>query len=91
MKLNKRKCRKFSNPDLKMQINNGILHAEQVGYIVRTAVRTIDRHRILILYVHSREKAAGGDFRPLWTVFQSRDDYITLERRWQHSMEESRI
>lgn len=81
MKLDKRKCRKFAGSGLKMQPGNGILHADQVGYIVCTAVRTIDRHRTLVLYVCSRGKAAGGDFRPLWTVFQSRDDYITLERK----------
>lgn len=79
--LNKRKCRKFANPDMKMAAGNGILHAEQIDYIIRTAVRIIDHHKTLILYVYSRTQALQGDYCPLWTVFQGKDDFITLERR----------
>ena len=79
--LNKRKCRKFANPDMKMAAGNGILHAEQIDYIIRTAVRIIDHHKTLILYVYSRTQALQGDYCPLWTVFQDRDDFITLECR----------
>lgn len=42
MKLNKRKCRAFANPDLKFSQNNGVLHASQISYIVRTAIKIID-------------------------------------------------
>lgn len=80
MKLNKKECRKFAEPGLKMQLNNGLLHASQVEYIVRTAVRVIDRHKILILYIYQREKAAQGDVRPCMAVFQGRDDFATLAR-----------
>lgn len=79
--LNKRKCRKFANPDLKMITGCGLLHAEQVGYIIRTAVKIIDHHKTLILYVYPRIQAVKGDFRPLWAVFQDNDDFITLESR----------
>ncbi len=79
--LNKRECRKFANPDLKMITGNGLLHAEQVDYIIRTAVKNIDHHRILVLYVYPRIQAAQGDFSPRWTVFQDKDDYITLARK----------
>lgn len=79
--LNKRECRKFANPDLKMITGCGLLHAEQVGYIIRTAVKIIDHHKTLILYVYPRIQAVKGDFRPLWAVFQDKDDYITLECR----------
>lgn len=81
MKLNKRKCRKFADPDTKMQINRGLLHAEQIKYIIRTAVKIIDRHKILILYIHPREKAAQGDFKPIMTMFHCRNDFATLEFR----------
>ena len=79
--LNKRKCRKFAEPDLKMAAGNGILHADQIDYVIRTAVKIIDHHKTLVLYVYPRMQAVQGDFRPLWTVFQNKDDFITLEYR----------
>lgn len=81
MKLNKRKCRKFAEPDLKMAAGNGLLHAGQIDYIIRAAVKLIDHHKTLVLYVYPRIQAVRGDFRPLWTVFQNKDDFITLEHR----------
>lgn len=81
MKINKRKCRKFADPGLKMNAGSGILHADQIDYIIRTAVKLIDHHKTLILYVYSRAQAAQGDFRPLWVVFQTKDDFITLARK----------
>ena len=81
MKINKKECRKFADPGTKMQLNNGLLHAGQIVYIVRTDVRIIDRHKILILYIHTREKAAQGDFKPCMTMFHCQDDFMTLEHR----------
>lgn len=78
MKINKRKCRKYAEPGCKMDINNGLLHAKQVPYILRSAIRNIGGQRILVLYIYSREKAAAGEKRPLWIVFQSRTEYTTL-------------
>lgn len=92
MKINKRAYRKQSAPVLKMNRNNGLLHAEQIKYIVRTAMKNIDGRRLLLLYVYSRKQAAAGDFQPQWTVFQSKTDYITLARqedgtvRWRMSV-----
>lgn len=81
MKLNKRECRKFADPGTKMQLSSGLLHAEQIKYIIRTDVKIIDCHKILILYIHPREKAAQGDFKPCMTMFQRRNDFATLEFR----------
>lgn len=78
MKLIKRECRKFADPGIKMPLNNGILHAGQVKYIVRTAIKVINHHKTLILYLYDRRKAAQGDFNPCMTIFQSTDDFITL-------------
>lgn len=78
MKLNKKECRRYAGPELTMTPDHGLLHAPQVDYIVRTEVKVIDRHRTLILFVYPRAQAAHGDFHPLWTVFHTRDDYITL-------------
>lgn len=82
MKMDKRECRASADPGLKMKTDNGILHAEQVDYIIRTTVKIIDHHKIFILYVYSRGQAAQGDCRPMWTVFQYHEkDYATLERK----------
>lgn len=77
MKLNKKACRKYADPGLVIPSGHGLLHAEQVHYIVRSAVRIIDHHRTLVLYVYPREQTAC----PRWVVFQCRDDFITLEQR----------
>ena len=81
MKLDRRKCRKHAAMELKIPKSNGLLYAEQVEYLIRTAVKVIDHHRILILYVYSRADAVEGDFRPKFTVFQGKDDFVTLARK----------
>ena len=81
MKINKRECRKFADPGFKMNQNHGLLHAEKVKYIVRTAVKNIGRKRLLVLYIYLREQAAAGTFQPALTMFQSRTEYVTLCRR----------
>ena len=81
MKINKRECRKFADPGLKMNQNHGLLHAEEVKYIVRTAVKNIGGKRLLVLYIYLREQAAAGNFKPVLTMFQSRTEYVTLCRR----------
>ena len=78
MKLSKRECRKYANPELKMNAESGLLHAEQINYVVRTAVKIIDRHKTLILYVYSREQAAHENASPCMAVFHCQDDFITL-------------
>lgn len=81
--LNKKVLRQFAdnNPAPIIPANHGLLHAQQVDYIIRTAVRIIGHRRTLVLYVYDRAKAADGDFTPAWTVFQAGVDYITLARR----------
>ena len=83
MEIKKRECRKFADPELRMNRNHGLLHATKVKYIVRTAVKNIGGKRLLVLYIYQREQAAEGNFRPVWTMFQSRNEYITLFRREQ--------
>lgn len=81
MKLNKRECRKFADPCLKLNPRNGIMNAGQVDFIVRVAVKIIDRHKTLVLWLYSREQASQGDDRPCMAVFQGRDDFVTLEQK----------
>ena len=81
--LDKKALRKYAadNPAPAIPPGHGLLHAPQVAYIVRTAVRIIGHRRTLVLYVYDRERAASGDSRPAWTMFQAGEDYITLAQR----------
>ena len=79
--LNKRECRRFADPCLKMKKGSGLLHAGQIDYIIRTAVKMIGHHKTLVLYAYSRTQAEQGSFQPCYTVFQSRDDFITLAQK----------
>ena len=81
MKINKRKCRAYAVPDRKLSSANGILHAKQINCIVTAAVKTIAHHRTLVLYIYPREQAVRGDYKPLWTMFHIKDDFLTLERK----------
>lgn len=83
--LNKRACRKYADPRLKLA-DNGLLHAEQVDYIIRAAIKLIDHHRVLVLYIYDRSEAEQGNCTPHWTVFQTRDDYATLEQQKDGSL-----
>ena len=79
--LNKKKCRRFALSNLRIDARQGIFSAKQIGYVIRTAVKNIGRSRTLILYIYDRARAACGDAVPAWTVFQTKDGYITLARR----------
>ena len=81
MMLDKRKCRAYAVPDRKLSPANGILHVKQISYIVITAVKNIAHHRTLILYVYSRDQAVRGDCKPLWTMFHTKDNFLTLARK----------
>ena len=83
MKMNKKALRKFAgdNPAPVIPTNHGLLHAEQVDYVIRTDIRIIDHHRTLVLYVYDRKQAVRGNPVPLWTMFQAGGDYITLVRK----------
>lgn len=80
-KIDKRACRKLAMPELRFNLNEGILHAESCPYIIRTAVRNISGQRILVLYIYQRESILAGSIKPRWVMFQSRDDFATLSLR----------
>lgn len=81
MKLNKRKCREFAIPDKKLPSGSGILYAKQIAYIITTAIKTINHHRTLVLYIYPRKQTSGGDCKPLWTMFQTKEAFLTLARK----------
>ena len=80
-KIDKRACRKLAMPELKFNLNEGIVHAESCPYIIRTAVRNISGQRILVLYIYQRENILAGSIKPRWVMFQSRYDFATLSLR----------
>lgn len=80
-KIDKRACRKLAMPELKFNLNEGVLHVESCPYIIRTAVHNISGQRILVLYVYQRESILAGSIKPRWVMFHSRDDFATLSFR----------
>lgn len=80
-KIDKRACRKLAMPELKFNLNEGVLHVESCPYIIRTAVRNIAGQRILMLYIYQRENILAGSIKPRWVVFQGRYDFATLSLR----------
>lgn len=84
--INKRACRSFFDPALSIPRNNGLLCADALTYIVRTAIRNISGSRLLVLYFYDRKSAAEGVFAPVMTMFQSKDDFATLVRRKDDSL-----
>lgn len=89
--MKKKLLRKFADSGRKFNLNNGLFGAEQVRYVVCTAIHNIDGRRTLVLYVYAKTAVLTGDYTPQWTVFQTRDDYLTLYRdekgiRWQTAM-----
>ncbi len=79
--MNKAECRKYAGEPLRIRANSGLLCADQIEWLTTARVRVIGHRRILVLQVYSRAGAAQGDLLPKWTVFQQKDDYLTLERR----------
>lgn len=80
-KIDKRACRKLAMPELKFNLNEGVLHVESCPYIIRTAVRNIAGQRILMLYIYQSENILAGSIKPRWVVFQGRYDFATLSLR----------
>lgn len=79
--INKSACRKAGGQMLQICPEHGLLHASQIHWLVTAAVKIIDHHRTLVLNVYPSEQAAKGDLAPRWTVYQTKDDYVTMERK----------
>lgn len=76
--MNKRVLRKFAIPSSRPNPKNGIFCADQVKYVVRTAIKNIDHQRTLVLYIYAKESVLAGNHNPRWTMFQQKGGYITL-------------
>ena len=77
--MNKRECRRYAEPELRFNLNSGVLHAKAIDYIIRTDVKNIDGRRTLLLYMYLRNEAAKGCSKPQYVVFQNKDAYLMLE------------
>lgn len=80
VKIDKRACRKVGAVPLNTSTGNGMLYMDNVKYIVRTGVKTIAHHRLLVVYFYACERMQAGDKMPEWTVFQNKSDFIVLVR-----------
>lgn len=78
--INKRLCRKFAFPETRFQKSSGLLHHANIKYVVRAAVKNIGGLRMLTLCLYAASEAAAGRAVPVFTVFQTKKDFITLER-----------
>jgi predicted RNA-binding Zn-ribbon protein involved in translation (DUF1610 family) len=81
MALSKRELRKQADPGLKFSPGNGLLHAEAIEFVLRAAVKNISGRRVLMLYIYNRKAVETGDYSPLYTGFQVKEDYAALERK----------
>lgn len=89
--MDKRALRKEAVPNRKLNLRSGIFCAEQIKYVVCTAIKNIAHRRTLVLHVYEKEKVSAGDYTPRWTMFQIDGDYITLchdegKTKWRTSM-----
>ncbi len=78
-KIDKRACRKFCVEPLRINPNNGLLHADAINYIVRATVRAIGGKRLLVLSFFPTKGTFDAVRNPKYVVFQGKDDFITLE------------
>ena len=76
--MDKRALRKEAVPNHKLNLRSGIFCAEQIEYVVCTAIKNISHHRTLVLHVYEKKKVSAGDYTPRWTMFQIEGEYITL-------------
>ena len=80
-RLDKRACRRVAGQGWNTDRSRGLFMAKSVEYIVRTAIKTIARQKTLVLYLYDTEFGDPGPLIPSYTVFQGREDYITLARK----------
>lgn len=78
MSISKTECRKVGGQPLRIRADDGLLRAEAVEWLVTSTVKIIAHRRTLVLNLYSRIAASKGDFAPRFTVFHTKDDYITL-------------
>ena len=77
MGINKKECRKHTDPGLKLDPGSGLLLLEKIIYIMRASVRNIAGRRMLVLYLYGRNDPEPG-YNLKHVLFQCKDDYITL-------------
>ena len=78
-KIDKKACRKVSIPKMKFDKDNGLLHCEQVEYVVRTQAKNVAGKRLLVLYIYDVNYVLNDFLKPTYVVFQGKDSFLTLE------------
>jgi len=80
MGINKKECRKYADPGLLISSGSGLLCMENLTYIIRTAVKNIAGQRTLLLYFYDKLQAVQGQYVLMYTMFQTKNDYITWDQ-----------
>ncbi len=89
--MDKKALREAAAHDRRINTRNGVFCADAVRYVVYTAIKNIAHRRTLILYVYDKETMSAEAPIPRWTMFQTKDEYITLYKdetseKWLTSM-----
>lgn len=92
MNPSKKMLRPYEAKPLNIAPGHGLLCAESVKYIVGAEVKIITRRRVLILRIYPVDWVKAGNRLARWCVFQTMQDFVTLERAadgstcWRRSM-----
>jgi len=78
--INKKECRKYFDPGIKLKSESGVFHYKKIEYIACTALKNIGGRRMLLVYFYNRKKIIEGCTEPEFTLFQCKDDYIILHK-----------
>ncbi len=76
--MDKRALRMASAHDRMINTRSGVFCADAVRYVVYTTIKNIAHRRTLILYVYDKETMSAEAPMPRWTMFQTKDEYVTL-------------
>lgn len=90
-KIDKKACQEYLLPTHCPNPDNGIflLKSSTLKYVIRTEVRLIGHHRLLILYLYAKNKTSGSVPPLKFTMFQSSDTFTTyvhgedIKTRWR--------
>ena len=61
VKIDKRACRKVGAEPLNTSTDNGMLYMDNIKYIIRTRVKTMAHHRLLVVYFYECKRMQAGD------------------------------
>ena len=80
-RIDKKACRQFLEPSLAPNSDYGLFLVPKLKYIIRTAVKIVGHHRLLILCLYAKGNTPGSRPRLAYTMFQSSDSFVTYDHQ----------